>query len=89
MTDLASRILEIVAANPGLSTNVLCREVRARKGDILAELERLRHAHLLRVEHGYRASKCWYVVPDQGNQFPTCSGGTPARRSDVEMGTAT
>ena len=56
---LADEILALVAANPGITTNVLCRVVRVRKSDVLAELEALRREQLLRFETGFRASKCW------------------------------
>jgi hypothetical protein len=72
---LADRILAVVGCNSGVTTNVLCREVKARKSDVLAELERLRREQLLRFEHGYRGSKCWYLVAGRGNRFLTCSRG--------------
>jgi hypothetical protein len=85
LTPLADRIHAIVAQNPGITTNVLCREVKVRKRDVLAELERLRQLGLLRVEVGHRASKCWYPVRGQGNRFPTCSWGTSAASAAVEV----
>jgi hypothetical protein len=75
---LAGELLTAVAATPGITTNVLCRHVRVRKSDVLAELERLREEQLLRVEPGPRGSKCWHVVPGPGNQFLTCSWRAPA-----------
>jgi hypothetical protein len=74
-TSLAESILAVVRANPGITTNVLCREVRVRKTDVLAELEVLRREQLLRFENGSRGSKRWYLVEGRGNQFLTCSRG--------------
>ena len=82
---LADQILAIVVASPGITTNVLCRKLKVRKTDVLAELERLRREHLLRFENGTRGSKCWYVVAGRGNQFLTCSRGTPAPTSNSEL----
>jgi hypothetical protein len=72
-TDLAGRIVLVVDTSPAVTTNVLCKQARVRKVDVLAELERLPRLGLLRVEDGHRASKCWYLVPGLGNQFLTCS----------------
>ena len=83
LTLLADRILAIVAGNPGITTNVLCREVKVRKSDVLAELGRLEREQLLRFDNGPRGSKCWYVVAGRGNQFPTCSRGMSAASSDA------
>jgi hypothetical protein len=77
MTDLTDQIFFVVATSPGITTNVLCQQVKVRKSDILAELERLRQIGLLRFEKGYRASKSWYLASGRGNQFPTCSRGRP------------
>jgi hypothetical protein len=41
-TDLAVRILALVAADPCITTIDICRAVRVRKSDVLAELKRLR-----------------------------------------------
>jgi hypothetical protein len=71
--NLSASIVATVKANPGITTNVLCREVRVRKSDVLLELEALRREQLLRFENGYRGSKCWYFVEGRGNQFLTCS----------------
>jgi len=83
---LSYEILAVVAASPGITTNVLCREIRVRKYDVLAELEVLRREQLLRFENGYRGSKCWYVVGGRGNRFLTCSRrrptGTPQDASE-------
>jgi len=75
---VADQIVIAVAAEPGITTNVLCKGVRVRKSDVLAELERLRREQLLRFENGSRGSKCWYTLAGQGNQFLTCSRGTGA-----------
>jgi hypothetical protein len=91
---LSNEILAAVTASPGITTNVLCREVRVRKSDVLAELEALRREQLLRFENACRGSKCWYLVGGRGNQFPTCSRGMPeatfgtegaASRSNAEI----
>jgi hypothetical protein len=84
MTHPATRILAVVTASPGITTNVLCREVRVRKTDVLAELERLRREQHLRFENGNRGSKCWYVVEGRGNQFLTCSRVASAVTSVVD-----
>ena len=82
--NLPDSILAVVTANPGITTNVLCREVRVRKSDVLAELEALRRERLLRFEDGQRGSKCWYLVSGEGNRFLTCSRGTPEATSETE-----
>src|SRR5262249_14186638 len=82
---LSASIVAAVTANPGITTNVLCREVRVRKSDVLAELEALRREQLLRFENGYRGSKCWYLVPGRGNQFLTCSRPLPASTAAAEV----
>jgi hypothetical protein len=82
---LADRILAIVAANPGATTNKLCRQVKARKSDVLAELDRLQREQLLRFENGHRASKCWYLVEGRGNQFLTCSRGFVGQTSNAAV----
>jgi hypothetical protein len=71
--NLSGSIIATVTANPGITTNVLCREIRARKSDVLIELEALRREQLLRFETGNRGSKAWYLVGGRGNQFLTCS----------------
>ena len=86
---LAGAIIAAVTANPGITTNVLCREeIKVRKTDVLVELERLRGTGLLRFEKGERAAKCWYVVAGRGNQFPTCSWGAPDDRGHGETESA-
>ena len=82
---LARRILAVVARSPGITTNVLCRDVKVRKSDVLAELERLRREQLLRFENGQRGSTCWHLVAGRGNRFLTCSRGMPAPTSDSEL----
>ena len=84
---LADAIIAAVADNPGITTNVLCATVKVRKADVLADLERLRRERLLRVELGYRASKCWYLSSGQGNQFLTCSRSTPDDSGHAETET--
>jgi hypothetical protein len=79
---LAGRILAVVAEAPGITTNVLCKQVKARKSVVLLELQRLRQEGLLRCENGYRASKCWYLIAGQGHQFLTCSRGVEGGRSE-------
>lgn len=81
---LADEVLALVSASPGITTNVLCREVRVRKSDVLSELEALRREQLLSFENGYRASKSWYIVAGQGNQFLTCSRRMRAAAATVE-----
>jgi hypothetical protein len=76
-SNLASRILFVVATSPGVSTNELCKQVKVRKAVTLDELERLQQIGVLRVERGFRASKSWYLLSGQGNQFPTCSRSMP------------
>jgi len=78
MTDLTSWILATVADSPGITTNLICKQVKVRKSDVLTELDRLRRAGILRVELGHRASKSWYAVGGRRNQFLTCSWGTSA-----------
>src|SRR5262249_33102164 len=82
---LSDSILAVVAADPGVTTNVLCREVRVRKSAVLTELEALRREQLLRFEHGPRGSKGWHLVPGRGNQFLTCSRDASATTSDSEL----
>ena len=77
MTDLTAQILAVVDTSPGVTTNVLCKQVQVRKTDVLAELERLRQLGLLRVEDGHWAPKCWCPVRVRGNLFRTCSRRTP------------
>jgi hypothetical protein len=84
--NLSDSIVVAVTANPGITTNALCREVRARKSDVLAELELLRREQLLRFESGDRGSTCWYAVGGAGNQFLTCSRGVESNRPDAEVG---
>jgi len=74
-SDLSASIVAAVTAHPGITTNVLCREVRVRKTAVLAELEALQREQILRFERGYRGSKCWYAVGGHGNRFLTCSRG--------------
>jgi len=76
--NVSDSILAVVTAHPGITTNVICRQVRTRKSIVLAELEVLRREQLLRFENGFRGSKCWYVVGGRGNRFLTCSRGAPA-----------
>jgi hypothetical protein len=64
---LADTVLTAVDANPGVTTNLLCKQVKVRKSDVLAESERLLQVDLLRVVEGSRASKCWYAVAGRGN----------------------
>jgi len=82
---LADQILAIVVASPGITTNVLCRKLKVRKTDVLAELERLRREQLLRFENGRRGSKSWHLVEGRGNQFLTCSWGMPAVTGDRDV----
>jgi hypothetical protein len=82
--ELTDRILATVVAASGVTTNVLCKQVKVRKSVVLAELERLRQVGILRCEDGHRASKSWYLVAGQGNQFLTCSRGTPAMELAAE-----
>jgi hypothetical protein len=82
---LAARILAVVTSSPGITTNVLCRMVKVRKTDVLAELERLRREQLLRFESGRRGSKSWHVVEGRGNRFLTCSRGMPAVTGDRDV----
>jgi hypothetical protein len=82
---LAERILAQVDSHPGVTTNVLCRELKARKSRVLAELEALRREQLLRFENGCRGSKCWYLVSGRGNQFLTCSRGADEAISETEV----
>jgi hypothetical protein len=84
--NLSDSIRDVAAANPGITTNMLCREVRVRKSDVLAELEALRREQLLRFESGCRGSKCWYVVGGQGNQFLAGFRGVGSNGSDAEVG---
>ena len=81
---LADDILSVVSSSPGITTNVLCKQVKVRRSVVLAELERLRQVGILRCEDGHRASKSWYLVAGQGNQFLTCSRGTPAMELAAE-----
>jgi hypothetical protein len=83
---LSASIVAVVTAHPGITTNVLCREVKARKAVVLAQLEALRREQLLRFENGNRASKSWYLVAGQGNQFPSGSWARPAPRLRAEGG---
>ena len=80
---LADRILAVVATSPGVTTNVLCHDVRARKSVVLAELERLRQEQLLWFESGQRGSKCWHLVDGPGHQFLTCSRSTSVATSEL------
>jgi hypothetical protein len=84
-SDLSASIVAAVTAHPGITTNVLCREVKARKAVVLAQLEALRREQLLRFENGSRGSKCWYVVGGRGNRFLTCSPSASATTSDSEL----
>ena len=84
---LAERIITAVTDNPAVTTNVLCATVKVRKSEVLAELQRLQAEQLLRFENGMRGSKCWYVVAGPGNQFRTCSRGTPDETEHVETET--
>jgi hypothetical protein len=77
MTHLTEQVLAAVSTQPYITSNGVCRKLKARKADVLTELERLRRERLLRFEHGRRGSKCWYLVAGRGNQFLTCSRGTP------------
>ena len=63
MTDLAAQILAVVAANAGITTNILCREVKIRKSDVLAELDRLRQEQLCGLSRAQG-------VPSIGTSFP-------------------
>jgi hypothetical protein len=67
---LSERIVAVVAACPGITTIGICRQLRARKADVLLELEALRREQVLRLEKGSRGSKCWFIIPEP----PTCSG---------------
>ena len=80
---LARRILAVVARSPGITTNVLCREIRVRKSDVLYELEALRQEQLLWFESGQRGSKCWHLVDGPGHQFLTCSRSTSVATSEL------
>jgi hypothetical protein len=82
---LSDQVIAVVTANPGITTNVLCTQVKVRKSVVLGELKRLRREQLLRFEHGRRGAKCWYLVGGRGNQFLTCSRGTPAPTSNSEL----
>jgi hypothetical protein len=82
---LADDILSVVSSSPGITTNVLCKQVKVRRSVVLAELERLRQVGILRCEDGYRASKCWYFVPGRGNQFLTCSRGVAGAIPETEV----
>jgi hypothetical protein len=82
---VAEQILAVVVATPGITTNVLCKQVKVRKADVLAELERLRQNGLLRLERGLRASKSWYVVAGRGNQFLTGSREIGETSSTAEV----
>jgi hypothetical protein len=84
---LADRILALVERRPGITTIGICREVRVRKSDVLAELEQLRREQLIRFQNGHRGSKCWFVVPRPSTCSRTCSRGTSAATSDVAGGT--
>jgi hypothetical protein len=81
---LADLILAVVTTSPGVTTNVLCKQVKVRKSDVLVELERLRREQLLRFETGCRGSKCWYLVAGRGNRFLTCSRGMPEVNSGTD-----
>jgi hypothetical protein len=83
-TDLRNRILALIGSNPRISTIDICRALRVRKSDVLAELEQLRREQLLRQERGHRGSKCWSVLPEPSTCSCTCSRATPAATSDVE-----
>jgi hypothetical protein len=89
VTDLGARIAAAIGGRPGITTNVLCREeVKVRKADVLVELERLVREGVLRFETGERASKCWYLLAGRGNQFLTCSWGTPDDGDHLQTETA-
>jgi hypothetical protein len=78
---LAGSILSAVAADPGINTVGLCRELRVRKSDVLAELDRLRRE--LYFKTGHRGSKCWYSVERPASCSGRCSLGMPVPTSDV------
>ena len=86
MTDLATSVLAVVAAEPYLSSNGVSRRLRARKDDVLRELGRLCQEGLLTFEPGPRASRSWHLLPSPRNRFPLPSGssgtgpGTESRR---------
>ena len=71
MTHLAVRILAVVAADPSITTNGVCRKLKARKTDVIDELERMRRGRLLQFEHGKRGAKHWYPVESQGTSSHT------------------
>jgi hypothetical protein len=79
---LADRILAIAMVNPGVNTIAICRELRVRKSDVLAELEELHREQLLRFQTGHRGSKCWFVVSKPSSCSRTCSRGAPGTTSD-------
>jgi hypothetical protein len=86
---LSGRILAVVFDHPGLSTVGVCREVRARKCDVLRELELLRREQLLRFERGARGAKSLLAVSEPSSCSRTCSRESPsgteaADRDEVE-----
>jgi len=88
VTHLAVRILAVVAADPSITTNGVCRKLKARKTDVIDELERMRRGRLLQFEHGKRGAKHWYPVAEPGNQFPQAARGTAANSRDISTETA-
>jgi hypothetical protein len=86
VTHLATRILAVVATHPAITTIDIYRQVRVRKSDVLAALERLRREQLLRFQTGHRGSKCWFVVPEPSTCSRTCSRATSGATSNAASG---
>ena len=90
--NLADRVLVAVESKPGANTNKVVSLVAARKGDVIAKLERLHEDGLLSFEPGPRASKSWHVLASPRNQFPLPSGtfrtgpGTESRAAKTAEG---